>query len=87
MRPLEVGGVKLPTNGYETVTIDCTTADAEATFAQDCWYRKQPRPGGVGSARQWRMGKRQSHRVAAKGHPERAISLSVGCDVDARYEM
>jgi hypothetical protein len=86
MRPLRVSSAPLP-NGYETVTIDCTTADAEVRFEQDCWYRKQPRPGGVGSDRRWRLGKRETYRVAAKGHPERAISLSLACDVDARYEM
>jgi hypothetical protein len=85
MRPLDVGGATLP-NGYETVAIDCTTADAEVTFEQTCWYRKQRRRGAIGE-RQWRMGKRETYHVAAKGHPERQITLSLACDVDSRYEM
>lgn len=85
MRPLDVGGATLP-NAYETVRIDCATADAETTFEETCWHRKQPRAGMAGP-RRWRMGDRKHFRVAAKGHPEHAISLSLGCDVDARYLM
>jgi len=85
MDPLLIGDPALRI-GHEIVNVHCTTADAEVSFEQDGWFRKQPRRDVVGK-RRWVVGKPQPYRVAAKAHPERQITVSLACDVDARYAM